>query len=56
MLGFAGMDQDIPYEVQYTTLSPGVVQLQAFRGRGGWHDGLLMEMLAEELTDDRADD
>ena len=23
---------------------------------GNWHDGLLMELLAEELTDDRADD
>jgi sulfonate transport system substrate-binding protein len=31
VLGFAGMDHDIPYEVEYTTLSPGVVQLQAFR-------------------------
>jgi sulfonate transport system substrate-binding protein len=31
VLGFAGMDQDIPYDVEYTTLSPGVVQMQAFR-------------------------
>ncbi len=31
VLGFAGMDQDIPYEVEYTTLSPGLVQMQAFR-------------------------
>jgi sulfonate transport system substrate-binding protein len=31
VLAYAGMDQDIPYEVEYTTLSPGVVQMQAFR-------------------------
>jgi sulfonate transport system substrate-binding protein len=31
VLGYAGLDQDIPYDVEYTTLSPGVVQMQAFR-------------------------
>jgi sulfonate transport system substrate-binding protein len=31
VLGLAGMDQDIPYDVEYTTLSPGVLQMQAFR-------------------------
>lgn len=31
VLAAAGMDQDIPYEVSYVTLSPGPLQLLAFR-------------------------
>lgn len=30
VLGFAEMDQDIPYDVRYATLSPGPTQVQAF--------------------------